>query len=230
LEPDVDTFLERFVAFGRAPSLTTYLPLFHPDATLFDSGMERPIAVPEIPEHIEAILKLVPDFRMTPERWRARGRTLFVEARNQATLGKTPLQWPSVYCVDLAGASVVRGRRYYDRRPLFALLNPALPELPCETASERQSVVRAIPGGPALEPAPEPHPIVRLLPDLEPLVEHWAGDAELLFVEWSANARVGEAPLALGGVDRFELAGGRVRHARSYFDTLAVATRLAAAS
>ena len=36
------------------PSVASYLALFHPDATLFDSGMERPITVPEIAEHIGA--------------------------------------------------------------------------------------------------------------------------------------------------------------------------------
>ena len=60
VQPDADRFLERFRAFGAQPDVARYLALFHPDATLFDSGMERPITVPEIPEHIEAILKLVP--------------------------------------------------------------------------------------------------------------------------------------------------------------------------
>ena len=46
-------FLERFRAFGAQPDVARYLALFHPDATLFDSGMQRPITVPEIPEHIE---------------------------------------------------------------------------------------------------------------------------------------------------------------------------------
>ena len=50
--------------------------------------MPRPITVPEIPEHIEGILKLVPDFEMTPERWRFREPTIFVEAHNQASFGK----------------------------------------------------------------------------------------------------------------------------------------------
>ena len=31
LAPDLDGFLARFFAFGAAPSVDTYLPLFHPD-------------------------------------------------------------------------------------------------------------------------------------------------------------------------------------------------------
>lgn len=145
---DVERFLERFVAFGADPGVRSYLALFHPDATLQDAGMERPLTVPEIPEHIEGILKLVPDFRMTPERWRERGGTLFVEAGNRATLAGSEAHWRSVYCVDLLGDRVVRGRRYYDRRPLYARLDPSLPALPRYTPLETEvSPVSGPPGG-----------------------------------------------------------------------------------
>jgi ketosteroid isomerase-like protein len=130
VNPDLNGFLTRFFAFGAAPSVETYLPLFHPDATLFDSGMPRPLTVPEIPEHIAGTLELLADFRMTPERWRLGGRTCFVEARNEAVLGGAPAFWRSVYCVDLEGDRVIRGRRYYDRAPLFARIAPNVPRLP----------------------------------------------------------------------------------------------------
>ena len=126
---DGERFLERFAAFGAAPGRESYLALFHPEATLQDAGMERPLTVPEIPEHIEGILALVPDFRMTPERWREREGTVFLEARNRATLAGSEMRWRSIYCVDLEGDLVIRGRRYYDRRPLFARLDPDLPAL-----------------------------------------------------------------------------------------------------
>jgi hypothetical protein len=127
---DLDSFLDRFFAFGDKPSVETYMPLFDPRATLFDAGMERPITVPEIPDHIAGILALVPGFRMTPERWRERNGTVFVEARNQASLGGSEARWRSVYCVDLEGDRVIRGRRYYDRRSLYARLGPGVPSLP----------------------------------------------------------------------------------------------------
>lgn len=127
---DIESFLDRFAAFGRAPSVEGYLPLFHPDATLFDSGMERPLRVPEIPEHIRGVLAAVPDFGFAIEHWRLRGDTLFVEADNRATLGGEPLRWGSVYCITLAGDRVRRGRRYYDRRPLLARLDPSLGAVP----------------------------------------------------------------------------------------------------
>ena len=211
--PDVAGFLALFERFGARASVETYLPLFHPEATLFDAGMERPITVAEIPEHIEGILKLVPDFEMVPRRWRERGGTLFVEAGNRATLGNGSVSWPSVYCMNLEGDRVLRGRRYYDRRPLYAQLAPDLPALP--------------------DVAPGPHDwrlLALLLPDLTLELQHWAGDAELLFIEWRARASVAGSPIALGIVERVDLVAGSAPDAHSYFDTLELANRLAVAA
>jgi hypothetical protein len=214
--PDVDRFLERFTTFGAQPSTCSYLPLFHPDATLFDSGMERPITVAEIPEHIEAILKLVPDFRMTPERWRVRDATLFVEARNQATLRDQLLHWQSVYCVDLRGDLVIRGRRYYDRRPLVSLVLPGVPSEP--------PVAFAMPAAPDLATTRDAGDFVRARAgsvnsvaglDLELL--GWAGDAALLFLEWRARGERDGNPVEFGIAERFDRGA-----ARAYFDSLAL--------
>jgi ketosteroid isomerase-like protein len=123
-------FLERFFRFGAAPSVATYMPLFHRATTLFDDGMERPIGYDEIPASIEATLALAQGFRMVPERWRVRGTAVFVEARNEATILGAPSAWRSVYRIDLDGDLVRRGRRYYDRAPLLAALDPSLPRLP----------------------------------------------------------------------------------------------------
>jgi ketosteroid isomerase-like protein len=127
---DVARFLERFRRFGAAPGVATYLPLFHPDARLFDDGMERPITVKEIPDSITATLALAQGFVMVPERWRARDGAVLVEARNEATILGTACRWQSVYRVRLEGDLVIDGRRYYDREPLLAAFDPATPRLP----------------------------------------------------------------------------------------------------
>lgn len=129
-EGAVASFLARFSRFGAEPSVATYMPLFHPDVTLFDDGMERPIGYAEIPASISATLALAQGFRMVPERWRGRDGVLFVEARNEATILGTPCRWQSVYRVHLDGDRVVDGRRYYDRAPLLATFDPATPRLP----------------------------------------------------------------------------------------------------
>lgn len=212
----VARFLERFRRFGAAPGVETYLALFHPKATLFDSGMPRPLTVPEIPEHIEGILKLVPDFRMTPERWRFREPTIFVEAHNQATLAGARVEWASVYCIDLRGDQVIRGRRYYDRRPLFARLSPEIakrPAIECEPAP----VGRPMPAEPLGLAS-----LRRVVPDLEAKLLCEAGDETLVVREWElAGTRDGSA-VRVGFVDRFDLEAGRVASAAAYFDTLAL--------
>lgn len=243
MDADVAAFLERFRAFGAAPGVATYLALFHPEATLFDSGMQRPLGVPEIPEHIEGILKLVPDLRMVPERWRWRGPTLFVEARNSGTLGPGPMQWGSVYCMDLRGDRVLRGRRYYDRRPLFARLGAALPELPGAGSGDGEGADEVLESAPVAA-SPEgfveamaasrarrrPWPALgRALAELSASVAQWAGDDELVFVEWEVRGKISGAPFPLGVVERFDRRGDGVR-VRACFDTLALATRLAAAA
>jgi hypothetical protein len=273
---DVDGFLERFFAFGAAPSVESYLALFDPHATLFDSGMARPISVPEIPDSIRGVLAVIPDLVMVPERWRERNGTLFVEAGNRATIAGGMVQWRSVYCVDLAGDRVVRGRRYYDRRPLFARLDPSLPSIPEILPSlPEMSAAAGACAPPIADPivdagsfasaasdalthrdgaalqrlfredgcwwsAGRAEPVLRdaipvwldalaaLLPDAKVDVETWAGDDTLVFLEWKASARLGGESIAIGGVDRFDLAAGLALHARSYFDTLDLANRLAA--
>ncbi|MBY0274360.1 hypothetical protein K2Z84_03390 [Candidatus Binatia bacterium] len=139
-ERAVASFLARFFRFGAEPSVATYLPLFHPDVTLFDDGMERPIGYDEIPASITATLALAQGFRMMPERWRGRAGVLFVEARNEATILGTPCRWQSVYRVHLDGDRVIDGRRYYDRAPLLATFDPAAPRLP--TLARRTDVGR----------------------------------------------------------------------------------------
>ena len=224
MQPDFDRFLERFFRFGAAPSVATYLDLFDPEATLFDSGMPRPIRVPEIPEHIAGVLRLVPDFRMTPQRWRTRDTTIFVEAKNQASLAGKPLRWDSVYCMDIAGDRVMRGRRYYDRRALFANLNPELPALP---ASALRPDGDPLPVAGSAE-ASRPAFATRLESclgalSLTPLLS--AGDDALRFIEWRIDAgRAGEA-FSFGVAERVDLRAGNTL---AYFDTLALAMHLGA--
>lgn len=120
-------FLERFERFGVAASVETYLALFHPEARLFDDAMERPIGVAEIPAHIEGVLALVRGFRMRVERWRARGRVVFVEAHNAGVIAGKPVAWRAVYRLELEGSQVRDGRRYFDRAPLLVALGPGRP-------------------------------------------------------------------------------------------------------
>ena len=129
-------FLKRFERFGGEPSVESYLALFHPEAVLFDDGMERPIGVAEIPAHIAGVLTLVKGFRMRPERWRARGPGVMVEAHNAGEVAGKPVSWRAVYRIELDGSLVRNGRRYFDRAPLLAALDPSTPSVSPRLAPE----------------------------------------------------------------------------------------------
>lgn len=221
---EIERFLALFRRFGAAPCVDFYLALFDPDATLFDSGMPHPITVPEIPEHIEAILKLVPDFEMTPERWRFREPTIFIEAHNQASFGSALAEWPSVYCIDLRGDRVIRGRRYYDRRPLFARLSPELAAKPAFNGGAPLEIDAEFADAAALARYCEAHATERArsfgIDGLEMKLATWAGDDSLAFLEWTATGERNGAPLRFGVADRYDLAAGRVTASHAYFDAL----------
>ena len=160
-ERAVASFLARFFRFGAEPSVETYMPLFHPDVTLFDDGMERPIGHGEIPASITATLALAQGFRMVPERWRHRDGVVFVEARNEATILSTPCRWQSVYRVRLDGDRVIDGRRYYDRAPLLATFDPATPRLSSLAPPIEGSPAAAAPRA-CLDRGVAPHELVEI--------------------------------------------------------------------
>jgi limonene-1,2-epoxide hydrolase len=267
--PEPALFLERFRRFGGAPSVETYLALFHPEARLYDEGMPRPIGVSEIPAHIAGVLALIRGFRMRPERWRTRGARIFVEAYNQGELAGAPVSWRAVYRIELDGSQVSDGRRYFDRAPLLARIDPGLPVLDLmprvEDAAPVTGAVAGSDAGPEAlveasarawrEGRPEavaelfredaallapglPRPLGRaeipafyrrlagLLGGARLVPRCWAGDGTLLFVEWQATVPTPGGDYALGLVERFDLAAGRVLAARTYFESAALARAL----
>jgi hypothetical protein len=141
-------FLKRFARFGSEASVETYTALFHPEARLFDDGMERPLRFAEIPDHIAGVLALVRGFRMDVERWRARGRVVFVEAYNTGEVAGRRVAWRAVYRLELDGGRVRDGRRYFDRAPLLAALDPTRPSAPAPEAPGREAAGEAVAAGP----------------------------------------------------------------------------------
>jgi ketosteroid isomerase-like protein len=146
---NVERWIEKFIEFGAQPNPSRYVALFDPEGTVFDSGMERPLKATEVATHMEGVLKLMPDFHFTISRWRERENTVFVDAQNAATIAGRKLLWDAVYCVTLQGDRVMRGRRYYDRAPLFARVSPTLPSLPAYEPIVDQEIERNIGTGPS---------------------------------------------------------------------------------
>ena len=111
--------LDRFFAWGAAPTVEAYCALFARDGTLLDADMDRPISGAAIRESITRALQLLPDFRFAPQRVLADGPHVFVLAANQATLGGRHLAWDAVYALTLRGDRIGAGRRYYDQAALL---------------------------------------------------------------------------------------------------------------
>lgn len=88
--------------------MASWVALFHADATLRDSGAERPIGVPEIPAHIAGIVRLARVFCSVPLRGRFREPTIFGETHTRATLADRGVDRPRVYAIDLTVDQVVR--------------------------------------------------------------------------------------------------------------------------
>ena len=73
-------YLEKFTAWGAAPSVEGYLALFDPEATLQHPGMAKPICGDDIRAFITRGMNTARDYRLVPTNWAARGDTLFIEA------------------------------------------------------------------------------------------------------------------------------------------------------
>lgn len=180
------------------------MPLFHPDVTLFDDGMERPVGYEEIPASITATLALAQGFRMVPERWRHRDGVVFVEARNEATILGTPCRWQSVYRVRLDGDRVIDGRRYYDRAPLLATFDPATPRLPSLQATQP---VQAAPLA-CLDRGVTPHELVGIC------ARGWSDGAWSTLASLLREDATWHAPGLDVAVPRADVTGYRARFAR----------------
>ena len=143
---DAERFLERFSAFGRDASPEVYEDLFDPeDGTVLHPGMQAPLHRRHVRQYMAGVLALLQGFRFEVTRSCSSGTTVFVEARNSATVGGVPIEWNTVYSITLRGDRVLCGRAYFDRLPVLAL---AMPDL-----SLREAAAMAPPGVP---PAADP--------------------------------------------------------------------------
>ncbi len=77
-------------------------------------------------EFIAQGLKRLPDFHLIPVHWAFNGDTIFVEARNTATVGGRSIVWPATYVVTLREEMVIRGHAYYDRAEALSHFEPEL--------------------------------------------------------------------------------------------------------
>lgn len=121
-----EIFLEKYRAFGQKPTRENHAALFADDATICHPGMAKPMPSTQYVEFLAEALKRLPNFHLIPIHWAVNGDTIFVEARNTATVNGRAIEWPAIYVVILRGEMVIRGRPYYDRTEALMHFEPAL--------------------------------------------------------------------------------------------------------
>jgi predicted SnoaL-like aldol condensation-catalyzing enzyme len=71
--------------------------------------------------------------------------------------------------------------------------------------------------------------VLKMLPDLHLEIVRWAPTGDAVMIEWKAYATVAGTPLSWTGVDRFNIRGDVMYDGRVYWDSRALAERMAAA-
>ncbi len=120
-----EEFVRRFEEAWVDPA-TRFAELFHPEGTLYQQGMERPITKDEIPAHVAAILSLIPDQRIVAQRWAVNGDDVFIEWTASATFRGEAVSWSGASRFTLRDGLVLEEIAYFDTLPLRALIDPSL--------------------------------------------------------------------------------------------------------
>lgn len=115
-------FIEAFEHAWRDP-VTRFASLFHPDGTLFQQGMERPLTRGEIPDHVAAIRALLPDHRVEVERWAANHEDVFIEWTSTATFRGSEVCWGGASRFTLLDGLILEEVAYFDTLPLRAAID-----------------------------------------------------------------------------------------------------------
>jgi ketosteroid isomerase-like protein len=131
-------------------------------------------------------------------------------------LAPTPAQLEAAQ--DLVARFAARWDRP-DADSLRDLMHPDTQNLipPMTSPGDREAVVELFRG------------VLRMLPDMRLEVIRWAPTGDSVMIEWRATATVAGQVLSWTGVDRFGIRGDRMYEGHVYWDTRALAERVALA-
>jgi SnoaL-like protein len=76
--------------------------------------MQHPILAEAVPQHIEGLMRAVPDVSLRVLRWASRGEDLFIEWELTGTVGYKRLVVPGVDRFTLRGGRAAEGVAYFD--------------------------------------------------------------------------------------------------------------------
>jgi len=121
---EANEFVDAFERAWQDP-IGLFADLFHRDGTLFQQGMDRPIAKNEITAHVTAIRALMPDQGVTVNRWAARQNDVFIEWTTSATFRGQEVSWDGASRFTLLDGLVLEEIAYFDTAPLRTALDPS---------------------------------------------------------------------------------------------------------
>lgn len=133
-----ESFVEAFEEAWRDPK-TRFVELFHPEGTLLQQGMEKPIPRDEIPDHITRVLALLPDMRVEPKHWAESGDIVLIEWSASGTFAGQAVTWGGASRFTLRDGLVLEEIAYFDTLPLRALMDPSLSRRDLLQAAEQPS-------------------------------------------------------------------------------------------
>jgi uncharacterized protein (TIGR02246 family) len=121
-----ESFVNRFMEIWANPEPERYPELWTEDGVLLHPGMEEPLPVDQIADYVRALQQLVPNMRLTVDRWAARGDDVLIEWTVNATLQGEETSWKGVDRFTLRGDRAVECVAYFDTLPLRAKLDPSM--------------------------------------------------------------------------------------------------------
>ena len=119
---DHKDFVKKFQHAWRDP-IARFASLFHPEGTLFQQGMERPLKRDEITAHVSRVLTLMPDQRIEVKRWGANRDDVFIEWSASATLRGQAIEWSGASRFTLRDGLILEEIAYFDTLPLRAIVD-----------------------------------------------------------------------------------------------------------
>lgn len=119
---DQKDFVKKFQHAWRDP-IARFASLFHPEGTLFQQGMERPLKRDEITAHVSRVLTLMPDQRIEVKRWGANRDDVFIEWSASATLRGQAIEWSGASRFTLRDGLILEEIAYFDTLPLRAIVD-----------------------------------------------------------------------------------------------------------
>ena len=123
---NAERFVELFTERWREVNPSRFLDLFHPEGRFRHPGSTRMVSRNETPKYWARVKSLIPDIRLEPKAWAAKGDLVFIEWRASGTLQGEALEWEGVTRFILRGDRAVEGAAYFDTLPLWAAIDPTM--------------------------------------------------------------------------------------------------------